>query len=525
MRTRPLIPLYAAVLALCLPAHAQTPAGERTETATTAESKAPAESSRARFLAMASRMVAAGAEVAKIWPGYWPEDQAFVFQTHGEGALLISPGPRPAGFEPVADAELTPALRAKAFYHRGEVAGTVDAPFVVDFPIGQKRSAILVNTIFSGKHTAEVAFHEQFHAYQFSAFKGVSLVGGNWSFVDPASIGDRAGFAAAAETERRALKAALDADSADERKRTLLDYFALRRQREATMSAQTIESERAFERNEGTAEYAARMALVAMGEFADAKAALVSRLDADLSAAEQAFVFTWFRERSYGTGAALSYFLSLYDPAHWQARIAAGETPDAMLANLVGAEADPQRAAQARERFGFERTLGEIGPAIRAAERFDVKDKDAFLRLAPFAVTLDYPGPIVNGKHAEVAVALMAESPGVIELTKDATAVSNATMANIESAPVRLAVDKRPFLSEANRYFTALLPGAPKVNDRRLPPGEHRFERLRIEQDGYRLTIEAPVVVVVSQRDMRIAIAASAAENTQKTPPPDERSR
>ncbi len=165
-----------------------------------ARSAAPAEphgasAARQEIVGAAAPLAAAAAELSTIWPGYWPKDQAFIIQKPGEGALLVSPGEPPAGFEPLSDAELPAALKGRAFYHKGTLPNS-ERPFIIGYPMGEGRKGVLINAAGEpSERTVSIILHEQFHGHQETAFKGRKP----GQFVDPLAIRDRVAFAAAAQ--------------------------------------------------------------------------------------------------------------------------------------------------------------------------------------------------------------------------------------------------------------------------------------------------------------------------------------
>lgn len=156
---------------------------------------------RDALLTLAGSLLDAAPRLAKIWPGYWPPEQPFILYVPGEGALLISTGEKPSSFQPLAAAGIPDRLKGRAFWHGGALPD-VRRPFITDYPIGPGKTAILADaTRMSEDSIVSLLLHEQFHAYQEHAFKHYAFR----EFVDPLAIGDRAGFAASAETERRVL--------------------------------------------------------------------------------------------------------------------------------------------------------------------------------------------------------------------------------------------------------------------------------------------------------------------------------
>lgn len=458
----------------------------------------------------AARIVRGGKALSRIWAGYWPEDQAFIFHAAGVGALLISNGPPPEGFEPVPPADLPPELRGRAYYRPGTMK-EAGRPFILDFPIGNGKTAVLVNYTRRGgvpvegmaASAANLALHEQFHAYQETAFKPDKA----GQFVDPLAVKDRVAFAAAAETEQRVLGASIKARSASERKKLLHQYFALRQERESTVPAEVRQVERGFERSEGTAKYVDRVAhayLFGAGAAAVPEL-IVKELEQDLGTSG-AFGTVWFRGRAYSTGAALGYLLSLYDPL-WRRKVEQGAYLDELLRGAVGMPAEAAALARsARETFGYEARRRRLDAPIREAEKKEIKSVDEFLALDAYAVTLS----MANPKDGPSALRRGFSASKMTDLSPTILALPTAFTYGLTAQQTALAVKERPVLQETKATraeTTVLLPSPPEAEGLgKLSVGEHRLERLKLSAPGFELTLDRPAVVTVGPKIMHIAV-------------------
>lgn len=449
----------------------------------------------------AARLAGAASELSRLWPGYWREGQGFIIQIAGEGALLVTSGAPPAGFETIGQAGLPPALKGRAYFHKGILPDTA-RPFTIGYPLGEGRTGVLLNV--QGRTAEQIVgtiLHEQFHGYQSEAFK--NRTGGQ--FVDPLAIKDRVAFAASAEVEQHVLAAALAAPSELERRALLRSYFALRREREGTMPAAAIAVERGFEKSEGTALYIERLAQARLGAGGDpALAALLKeRLEFKFNP-NTPFVTQWFRQRGYGTGAALTYLISRYGPENWRASIEAGANLDELLEKAIGKTGpDASRlAAEARERFGYEARRRALEPGIRAAEKSEIKSVEEFLALAPYRLVLDasaFDGRIESGFSAQ----------NMTPLTPTTMALALAGLFSATAPGLSLTARERPVLMEgAEKRYTLLLQAPVEVSGPSLAPGEHRLERLAIDAGGVALEIERPVLVTVGEKMMIVKLLA-----------------
>lgn len=451
------------------------------------------------MVAIAARLVDAAPRLAQIWPGYWPAGQPFAIYLPGDGALLISTGERPDSYQPLQSSEAANSLKGRAFWHRGSLP-EVQRPFVTDYPIGSGRTAILVKAAEADPdRIVATLLHEQFHVYQAKAFKGYAFD----QFVDPLTIKDRVAFAAYAETERRILAKALGTEDPSGRRGLLQQYLALRREREAAMPAPVVGVERNLERVEGTAKYvdAAGQAAIA-GGGARLKTLLVAELQRPLASKAGAFEMNWFRWRSYGTGAAITYFVSQLDKGDWRTRIKGGAMPDALLESLVQMPAPAEAAALARrakESFAYGTILRDLEPVIRAGEKAKINSVAQFLAGAPYHLVLDATA------EAEGNAGWASET--MVQLGQQTIALPKASTFSYTAPAVSLAARNLPILMEGERY-TVLSPSAPHIVGLDATAfGEHRLAALVVRGDGIDLKIDRPVVVTIAKTAMTIRLA------------------
>lgn len=85
---------------------------------------APLDSVSPGLLQLVVRAEQAGSQVRGLWPGFWDGEQMYAVRAAGEPreALVVTPGPRPAGYRPVASRELPPTLEGRLYHATGEPA-------------------------------------------------------------------------------------------------------------------------------------------------------------------------------------------------------------------------------------------------------------------------------------------------------------------------------------------------------------------------------------------------------------------
>ncbi len=458
-----------------------------------------ASAAKQMMIATAAQLASASTALSAIWPGYWPAEQAFIIHVEGEGALLVSPGLRPEGFQPLPDAAVPASLKGRAFFHPGTLAGAA-RPFVPAFPIGEGRTAMLVNAAGRDPESIiDVIVHEQFHDHQNGAFKHKAAS----QFVHPQAVKDRVTFAAAAEIERRVLSAALTAGSDSERRQLLGSYFALRREREASVPAEVVAVEQGYERLEGTAKYVERAAHAEIfaGGGRALPALLAKELDSPINPSGP-FGTVWFRVRSYSTGAAVTYLISQYDK-DWHSKIAAGAKLDALLASLIplpGPAEATRLAAMARQRFNYEARRRELEPAIRESEKAEIKSIDEFLALALFQLVFNGAGDAGKPQPGFSARNMTDLGPSTL-------ALPIANVFSVTGASFTLTARQRPVLMQfGEKRYTVLLPAAPLVDGKAMQPGKHRLSGIRIDAQGVELKVDRPVLVTLGDGIMTVEL-------------------
>ncbi len=79
------------------------------------------------LLGTAARMVRAATAVSRVWPGYWPQDQAFLLLLPPDMALLITTRAAPPEYQLLAGPSLPSELRARAYLRRSYPSNLVNS--------------------------------------------------------------------------------------------------------------------------------------------------------------------------------------------------------------------------------------------------------------------------------------------------------------------------------------------------------------------------------------------------------------
>ena len=428
------------------------------------------------------------AALARLWPGYWPEGQAFILHDRAVGVVFAG-GASPSG----------PSFRP------GRLE-SADAAFELDYPSGVPNTVAFA--VQGPDSDLETLFHEQFHDYQHQAFRWRGPSAGE--YVDLSLIPDLAGFAAAAEVERRVLADALQAGDDASRRRLARTYLRLRRDRIAALDGAVAVVEAEREWSEGTAFYVGLQASALVHGKSDAavRDRLVAELRQNLFARPGGFVTNWFRWRAYGVGGAEAWLLDAMG-ADWRGSVEDGERLNVLLERKVGLAA-PRFAENARRRYNLPGLRNAVVAAMAAAPPV-ISSRAQFLASAPrrLVVELDIPARRAGRMETGFQSAGMAPiGEGVLALpdavyfvaTGEGARLKTAGLSVLHETPTTVAVG-----GVGHFRFTVLLDdfaGLEAVDA--LPPGTHRLDRLSLRAEGLELDVEGPVEVEVSQDEILV---------------------
>lgn len=427
---------------------------------------------RERLVETVERIEAHQAALSQIWPGYWPEGQAFVLYEAETGAAFGGAAAAVRGrFEPGAREDVL----------RG---------FILDYASGAPNT-VLVNVSGALDREVEILFHEQFHDFQWDGFE--RQVAGSSEFVDLTLLPDTLAFAAAAELERRVLAQALQARSGDERRQLAALYLGLRRDRQVGLDVQFVDAEANRERIEGTAQYVGVQATAIVDDRSAGwvRERIAERLASNLWIPGSGYGSVMFRSRAYGVGAGLSLLLDDLALDGWRQQVMHGTALHVVLARSVEpADETTTQAARASYRLtdiasSLAEPVQQSLPPFATAEQFLAR---ASARLVvEFQIPLDARSEFHSGFTARSLVEL---APGV-------TAFLQMPLLESTWREARLRVSQRDVLIElpssrrsagthlANRY-TILLDDLTGLDT--LPEGDAP-DGLAIEVEGILLSL------------------------------------
>jgi len=324
----------------------------------------PADSS---LIQMASAIVESTPEVARVWPGFWSNDQAFLLLRPTETALLIASRTPPDEYEAVPESVLPEQLIGRVYLRKEYPPGLDENTFDTRYPVERDTIPALEpkgSTLFG---RADFYMHEAFHGYQRANW--VETPGDTMSvkpgqpLVEPSHI-KSSEFRAQGEVERQILNSALEVSSKDSLHALMQNYLAVRRMR--TNGLDDVNAiERRMERREGTAQYVGCYSASNVANVPEKRALsciqeeLTTPLDSMRNFPEaDARLMRW---RQYGTGGALSVILNRLGAENWKERVAEGAALDEVLSNVIGY--DPKQheslARQALKSFNYTELLQE----------------------------------------------------------------------------------------------------------------------------------------------------------------------
>ena len=436
---------------------------------------AGAQSTADTLTAQARGVLAHETALSRLWPGYWPEGQAFILHDPAVGAVFAA-GASPQG----------PSFRP------GPLAGA-DAVFQLDYPSGAPNT--VAYRVAGPESDLETLFHEQFHDFQRSAFRWRGPGAGE--YVDPGLIPDKPQFTADVEVERRVLADALLAGDDRSRVQLVRTWLTLRRERLAALddAIAVIEAEREW--TEGTAFYVGLQAsaLVHGKDPHAVRDRLIGELRGNLAARPGGFISNWFRWRAYGVGGAQAWLLDALGPPDWRQRIEAGQRLDWLLEQAVG-RAPPRFARDARRRYNLTGLRAALANALSSAPP-TVSSRAEFLALAPRRLVLEMDVPFARGEGLGTSFWSDGMTPlaeGVLALphadyfiaTGEGVRLKTQGLSVLHETPVQVRVG-RPIRFR----YTVLLPDFTGLEAlTALPAGEHALDGLRLEAPG--LEMEAP---------------------------------
>ncbi|HRQ65210.1 MAG TPA: hypothetical protein PKZ76_10170 [Xanthomonadaceae bacterium] len=325
---------------------------------------------------IARRIADAAPELATLWPGFWSGDAPFLLYRRDGHCVLVSAAPPDADFS---------QARGDARLWRGRCEG---ARFRPDFLLDQSFGGIDAPAVRVGRRdtaaVADVLLHEAFHTYQARHFARRN--GSRLRFDFPV----RRDLVELKLHETVLLIGALEAEQPTQRAERVRMALALRQERLQAMEPEAAEVEDHFMRTEGSAEWVGMEARRTMQRIPDESAVQRARW----RALERSAGATWerlLRWQSYLTGATA--FALLHADGHdWQAALAAGSAPWALLESAYGAPwADTQLALQQAERINRWARIRRHSAALVRAQRRSDQALARFERHRGFRLELNGP--------------------------------------------------------------------------------------------------------------------------------------
>lgn len=455
---------------------------------------------------IAAEVVRSSKDLSQIWPGYWPEDQAFILKISDKGAVLIAPSHGLNSFKPISDNQLPDELHGKAYFHEGKLEGAIK-PFILDYDISDDRTAILVNAGgYSRKNIISLLLHEQFHAYQDQAYIDDS----KFPSINPSDIKDRVGFATLAEIERRILIDALSEKNAAKRLEILHHYFIIRQYRENIVPQIAVDTEQYLERLEGVAEYVSKVgeSIIYKSGEQGLRQSLIQSLKSDLLEIGSSYNSGLFRGRSYQTGGALTYLLSLYNKNDWQKRIENGAFVDDLLMEYIDTSTHiPIDVIY--KKYGYDEIYQRFETIISKINETEIKSVEDFLATKAHRLVID-----TEFVSAKKIAGFSAENS--FPLGKAILAISNAIVYNSMFDGYSLTVKEQPMLLD-NSKVIILLSSLPKISGTKTyAMGEYYLDDIRIADNGIELKIDIPLILTIADNVMTIKILETDKKSDEK---------
>lgn len=452
----------------------------------------------ALLLRVADKAIAARHELALVWPGFWPADQAFALWPFEGGSLVVAPTPPiPSAVRPLTGAAVPPSLRGIVYFYADPRVRGREQHFEAEHRIGD-RVVPGVGTLPPGttfpRELVQVMylFHEAFHGHQDSAFAGRDgFVALEEPFIDPGVVTDP-DFRARMAVERRILVDALGTDDLDRVRSLASDYLAVRGLRLAGLPARSS-AEQLVERKEASAELVGwQAALVADDAQPDRLAEVLRQNLPQPILEENVRVVDRYRNQLYATGAAIGAILDMLN-VDWRQAMERGASFPELLADAVDSawpDARPDDAVLAR--------YDHAGLRARFAQ---------YERAEPLADLRTYSGPRLVVRW--ITMMSRQYSGGRSAPSADVNVYLHGTTLDVSGRGVHIESRGNQVLerdSIGRTAYTLLLDELPLVNDAAAEAGPRRYGSVRLEGETVIVTIERPVVVTREGETLTIEI-------------------
>lgn len=455
---------------------------------------------------IAAEVVRSSKDLSQIWPGYWPEDQAFILKISDKGALLIAPSHGLNSFKPISDNQLPDELHGKSYFHEGNLDGAVQ-PFILNYDIGDDRTTILVNAGgFSRVNIISLLLHEQFHAYQDQAYIDDS----KFPSINPSDIKDRVGFATLAEIERRILIDALSEKNAAKRLEILHHYFIIRQYRENIVPQIAVDTEQYLERLEGVAEYVSKVgeSIIYKSGEQGLRQSLIKSLKSDLLEIGSSYTTALFRNRSYQTGAALTYLLDFHNDGDWKKKIENGSFVDELLEGSIDISTHITIDA-IYKKYGYDEIYNEFETIISKINEAEINSVDSFINSKSHRLVIDSRLAHNNRVSGFTATNMSPLEGGAI-------ALGTAKLYNKIADGFSLTVKEQPMLLQGN-IITIILSNLPQISDTQIyETGEYHLDNIHIADNGIELKIDIPLILTIADNVMTIKILETDKKSDEK---------
>lgn len=457
-----------------------------------------------RLVEAASKLVSVAPRLAKVWPGFWPANQAVILYNPGEVAILVSSQAPPAPFTAVPANLLPGELQGRLHLACGALPG-LTGNFDTDYAVGETR-AIAVKLEDTAYETLEVLFHEGFHKFQETEFARTtgadSLALLEEPRVDPDII-RQAGFVASMELERRILAAAVAAPSHRQMKALARQYLAVRWKRTGALPTEVRHSELNIERKEGSASIVGHeSAALAYGRSLDQPYAqlrmFLSEPPASLPAGDSAYAR--FRMRAFGSGAAIAWMLTRMG-IDWRSRLQGGASFETLLSEVVGFDA-PALAEDGAAQFGLASLLAYAEKWRAATPEVTADD---FYREGKVRLTVEFPASGTDAPSYSVSHAGLAAQP-----ENNLLIFMQAHTAKLNYGPVTLNAEGHPILVDQRGMptiysFTLMLDSLPQVQGFGT---DRNGEYGTVVGEGLSIKIDAPATIERNGDSIKIKVAS-----------------
>jgi len=387
----------------------------------------------------AKKVAVQGSELARIWPGFWTENQSFAVYDNKGKVYLFTSEKAPEGFALATNESENLYINTMEYF---KSAGGYE----LNYDFGSIQAPAIRSV--DGKFESNTLFHEAFHHYQHLAFKDTKTRYASQIEITSEMI-------ALKYIEKHFLKQALLSVDEKQKEASIRIYTALRKKRQALESAALTSAQLAGERQEGVANYIG-FALDAKLKGKDSRW-VAKGLSSYLNHKSSSSTITdeYLNWDSYGIGGALTHFLMLKDPQSFKI-ITESLSPYEVLELSYPQAFSDESYKKFLESQGFEGIRGSMNKLMKGNEKLLKK----YHRKKKFLLSIEFRDHNMGAFEAKNVMAL-GKSGFLVESPKEVSFVGPSITGRFSKYWYILVVETK---KEGWNRLEIALPGEPSFD-------------------------------------------------------------